>query len=359
MPTFQLLCFDHRGMGLSTPATAATITARGSPEDQARYLRHFRADNAVRDLEAIRKCLAGAEKWSIMGTSYGGFVCLNYLSYYPEGLREAFPVAGMAPITQAVPDRAIEKLFHKVVERNQIYYAKYPEDEQNVRKIVGWITNTEPFLPCGDLLTAGRFLEMGIVLGFHRGLDQIHGVVLRAANDIDTVGVLTRPTLSIIQNMSAFADHPLYAVLHTSIYVQGRANASDWVFDRTLTKFPQFTPNTDDQNPIFFTGEMVFRRAFDDYEELKPLLAATELLEKSGWDGLYDLEQLRRNDVPVYAAIFVDDMYVDFDFSRETASLVQGCKTFISNLLYHDAMRAGKCEDVLKALFALRDDTID
>ncbi len=354
-------------MGLSTPATAETITSRGSPAQQAEYLTFFRAENAVRDLEAIRLCLTSdypedKKKWTIMGSSYGGFVCLNYLSSYPEGLREAFPVAGMGPITQSVPDAPIEKLFRKVLERNAKYYEKYPEDKENVRKILGLIADSGVGgikLPCGDVLSEARFLEMGLYLGFHGGIDAIHAIVVRAANDIEIFGGLTRPTLSAIEGMSGFNDHPLYAVLHGSLYAQGKP--AKWVFDRVAAKFPEFSTGLQKERhegPLF-TGEMVFKRAFENHGELKVLMDVAEILEtKQDWDELYDLEQLRRNEVPVYAAIFVDDMYVDFEYSLETARIVKGCKTYVTNTLYHDALRS-RTGDVLRALFELRDDSID
>ena len=75
-----MLYFDHRGMGLSTPITAATVAHHVGPKaaDQANFLKQFRADSAVKDLEAIRQCLTAdfpvhLKKWSIMGQSYGGF----------------------------------------------------------------------------------------------------------------------------------------------------------------------------------------------------------------------------------------------------------------------------------------------
>ncbi len=65
-----------------------------------------------------------------------------------------------------------------------------------------------------------------------------------------------------------------------------------------------------------------------------------------------------RNEVPLYAATFVDDMYVDFDLAQDTANLVKNCKQYITNSMYHNAIRA-RTDDVLKELFALRDDPID
>lgn len=61
-------------MGLSTPVTAGTLAREGGAQKQAEYLKLFRADNAVRDCEAIRKCLTAdypdeKKKWSILGQS--------------------------------------------------------------------------------------------------------------------------------------------------------------------------------------------------------------------------------------------------------------------------------------------------
>lgn len=98
---------------------------------------------------------------------------------------------------------------------------------------------------------------------------------------------------------------------------------------------------------------------FDDYSELRHLRDQAELIAQTDdWPALFDIEQLKRNQVPVYAAVYVDDMYVDFNLSMKTAETIKGCKTYITNLMYHDALRT-KVDDVLKALFSLRDDTID
>ena len=108
-----------------------------------------------------------------------------------------------------------------------------------------------------------------------------------------------------------------------------------------------------------FTGEMIYPFMFDVYPELKKLKAVGEgLAQVEDWPMLYDEEQLEKNDVPVYAAVYVDDMYVDYDLSLETAAKIKGCKTYITNALFHNALRA-KSDDVLKELFALRDDLID
>jgi hypothetical protein len=98
---------------------------------------------------------------------------------------------------------------------------------------------------------------------------------------------------------------------------------------------------------------------FDDYSELHRIKEQAELVAKvTDWPALYDKDQLARNEIPVYAAVYVDDMFVDFGLSLETARAIKNCKTFITNAMYHDALRS-KADEVFKALFALRDDTID
>ena len=98
---------------------------------------------------------------------------------------------------------------------------------------------------------------------------------------------------------------------------------------------------------------------FKDYDELHTLQQTADLLATTDdWPELYDEDRLRKNEVPVYSATYMEDMYVDFDLARETASKIRNCKNFITNVLYHDAL-THKTDEVMKQLFAFRDDTID
>jgi hypothetical protein len=98
---------------------------------------------------------------------------------------------------------------------------------------------------------------------------------------------------------------------------------------------------------------------FEDYSELARIKEQAELVAQiDDWPQLFNVEQLKRNEVPVYAAAFMEDMFVDFELSMQTAKAIKGCKTYITNVWYHDAVRS-KMDEVFKAVFALRDDTID
>jgi len=104
---------------------------------------------------------------------------------------------------------------------------------------------------------------------------------------------------------------------------------------------------------------MVFDWMLDDYSELIKLKQQGQLVSQiTDWPALYDEKQLAKNEVPVYAAVYVDDMYVDYAFSMETAGRIRGAKTFVTNMMYHDAVRS-RMEDVCKNVFSLRDDPID
>ncbi|KAF3762426.1 hypothetical protein M406DRAFT_72433 [Cryphonectria parasitica EP155] len=373
---YQILFLDYRGVGLSTPVTADTIPPKAS--DQFEYLKHFRQDNNVRDLEAVRSYLTAGvadpvkKKWSIFGQSFGGFVCLSYLSKFPEGLSDVWITGGLAPISRA-PREVYQATFKKVYERNMVYYTKFPEDIATVRRIVAYLHAKKGGvqLPGGGRLTARRLLTIGDMFGFHGGLDNVHSMLLRMGMDLDQYGFFTRPTLDQFESYLPFDTSPIYAILHEAIYCYKNGVASNWAAQQVGQELQDFRwlsadnhgfddPTfASDTTPLCFTGEMIFPFMFDDYPELNRMKETAEMLARyDQWDDLYDEEQLKRNTVPVYAASYIEDMYVDFDLARETASKVNGIKTFETNIMYHNAIRA-RSDEVLSQLFKLREDIID
>src|SRR4051794_26016090 len=91
---FRFLALDQRGTGRSTPVDGT---------ETADYLKHFRADSIVRDAELLREAL-GVERWSVLGQSFGGLCVFSYLSFAPDGLREAFVTGGVPGIGVEVDD---------------------------------------------------------------------------------------------------------------------------------------------------------------------------------------------------------------------------------------------------------------
>ncbi|KAJ5460630.1 Proline iminopeptidase [Penicillium daleae] len=356
---YQVLFLDQRGTGLSSTLTAGTLARQGDAIKQAEYLKKFRADNIVRDCEAIRNFLTleypeGQRAWSIIGQSFGGFCAATYLSKFPEGLKEAFICGGLPPLVDN-PDPVYARTYEKVLERNEAYYAKFPEDVERVREIMRYLAANQVALPSG-WLTPARFQQLGLIFGFHGGLDILHEIVIRVWNDLEIFGSLTVPTLAVIDSNGGMDKNIIYAILHEAIYCQGKPSL--WAADRRRGENPQFEIS-DSQARIYFTGEMVFKDMFDSYTELKQLKEVADILATtSDWPALYDETQLAKNEVPVYAATYIDDMYVHYDLASSTAAKIKGTKQFVTNTMYHDALRS-KSSEVMRQLFNLRDDSID
>jgi pimeloyl-ACP methyl ester carboxylesterase len=368
---YQMLYLDHRGTGLSTPVSAEMLARLpGGVASQVEYLKLMRQDNTVRDCEAVRKYLTRGwpdqeAKWTTFGQSYGGFVSMSYLSMHPEGLQEVFLTGGLAPVLK-IADEVYESLFPRVARRNKAYYSKFPEDVDAVRQIAQYVESQgNVALPSGGALTVPRLLTLGISFGMHGGFDTVHNVILHLKASLDQFGFLSRASLVPLETHTAFDTNIIYAILHEAIYCDGPGNASNWAAQRVgqdHPAFPWLKPDTsvaELDDPLCFSGENIFPFQFETYPELAQLQeAAHQLAAFDEWPRLYDTDQLKRNEVPVYAASYVEDMYVDADMARETAGLVQGTTVFETNVLYHNAVRA-KPEEVLRVLFSLKLDVLD
>jgi hypothetical protein len=63
------------------------------------------------------------------------------------------------------------------------------------------------------------------------------------------------------------------------------------------------------------------------------------LAERDDWPPLYDPSRLAANDVPVAAAVYYDDMYVDREFSMATARGIRGLRRWVTSEYEHDGLR--------------------
>jgi pimeloyl-ACP methyl ester carboxylesterase len=332
---FRVLLLDQRGTGLSTPITAQTLRHL-SPQAQADYLQHFRADTIVRDAEAIRKTLIGDTPWSILGQSFGGFCAMNYLSAAPQGLKEVLITGGIPSLTRPT-DEVYRATYPRVIAKNRAYYARYPDDVARVRDIVRHLTEHDVSLPGGVRLTAQRFLQLGLAFGMSDGYEAVHYLIEEAFVDGQHGREMNWNFLSHFEHAQSFDTNPIYSLLQEACYTQ--QSASDWSAERLIQEFPQFNQHAD--GPVMFTGEMIYPWMFDQYPQLQPFKVAADLLaKKADWPMLYDVEKLRNNRVPVAAAVYFDDMYVHREFSAETALVVPNVKLWITNEYEHNGLRA-------------------
>jgi pimeloyl-ACP methyl ester carboxylesterase len=342
---YHLLLLDQRGTGRSTPVLAQTLARLGSAQAQADYLKHFRADSIVRDAEIIRPKITGGDRWALLGQSYGGFCSTTYLSLAPEGVREAYITGGLPPLERSA-DEIYRATYKRLADRNRRYYARYPEDVERVRDLVALLGSQDVRLADGSPLSARRLLQIGSIFGMSYGFEHVHYLLeIAFAGD----GELSSVFLRAVDHFLPFDPAPIYALLHEACYAQGEATR--WSAQRVLSEFPEFAAGGD--GPVFFTGEMVYPWQFDEYRELQPLKEAADLLaEFADWPLLYDVERLRANEVPVAAAVYENDMYVEREFSLETAETI-GAKAWVTSQYEHDGLRSWG-EEVLGRLIAMR-----
>lgn len=369
---YQVLYIDHRGTGLSTPVSTAMLARVGNADAQAKYLRLMRQDNTVRDCEAVRKLLTAGwpehkTKWSTFGQSYGGFITLSYLSMHPEGVRESFLTGGLAPVGKT-PEQVYDATFTKTTERNAQYFAKFAEDVDALRQIATHIESQggKIPLPAGGFLTIPRLLTIGIAFGGHGGFESVHNTLTTLKTSLDQFNFFTRASLAPLESFTPFDTNIIYAILHEAIYCDGPQKPSNWAANRVgkarSGPFSWLNPNftvAQSTGPLYFSGEMVFPFLFETYPELIPLREVAEKLATyTDWPALYDQDRLRNNEVPLYAASYVEDMYVEYHLARNTSDMVKGSKVFETNVMYHNAVRA-KADEVMHQLFSLRDDVLD
>ena len=65
-----------------------------------------------------------------------------------------------------------------------------------------------------------------------------------------------------------------------------------------------------------------------------------QILAEHPWPRLYDADQLARNEVPVAATIYVNDLYVERRFAEETAAQMRGLRPWETDEFEHNGLRA-------------------
>lgn len=355
---FRVLLLDQRGTGASTPANRQTLPLRGGPREQADYLAHFRADSIVRDCEAIRPEVTGGAPWTVLGQSFGGFCTVSYLSIAPEGLSAAVITGGL-PSLDAHADDVYRAAYPRIERKVAAHYARYPQDVERARRIAEYLLAHEVVLPNGYRLTVEAFQSLGIALGKSDGSPRLHYLLEDAFVRTAQGHALSDAFQEEVLGLLSFAGHPLYALVHEACYGQGERPTA-WAAERVRAEFPQFdaAKTLTGDGPLLFTGESIHPWTFDTDPALRPLReTAEELAARTAWKPLYDQARLAANEVPVAAAVYHDDMYVDTAHALQTARAIRGLRTWVTDEYEHDGVRASGPR-VLDRLLALTRDEV-
>ncbi|WP_394287913.1 alpha/beta fold hydrolase [Corynebacterium variabile] len=330
LKNYRVILLDQRGTGRSTPVDAAVPLP-------AEYLTHLRADSIVADTELLREALE-EKPWSLLGQSFGGFCITTYLSKHPEGVAEAFFTGGLPGLVPI--DDVYRATYAKTAVRNDRFHTQFPGSAQLIRDICRHLDTHEEFLADGSRLSSRRFRMVGMNLGRTGGFDTLNYLLEDPFHTVGGEKRLRTPFLLHVADEVRFADAPLYAVVHESIY--GTDTATAWAASRIGEQTPGFTETIEDADPVYLYGEHIRPWLFDEDPALRPWKdAASELATKDDWTPLYDADALASTadyGIRSAAAVYLDDIFVPFELSMETASRIGGLRPHVTNRWEHNGL---------------------
>lgn len=329
---YRVVMLDQRGTGRSTPFGPASLDP-ADPVRTADHVTHLRADEIVRDCEAVREAL-GAPTWTVLGQSFGGFTALHYLSTHPESLAGVLITGGLSAVQHPVDD-IYAATWQVMIERSEEHYRRFPADRDRMHALSRRAAEGRLTLPHGDAVTPDRLRTVGHRLGMHGGHEQLH-YLLELDPDSPAFAHDLAATLPFDGR------NPLYAVFHESSYADGVRTR--WSADRTM-------PDRVREDATLLGGEHLHRGLFAEASDLAPYAEVADLLAEHDWPQLYFPDRLAAADVPVAASVYARDPYVPLEFSLETASLLPDCRTWVTSEYEHNGLRMGT--DVLDHLLGL------
>jgi pimeloyl-ACP methyl ester carboxylesterase len=344
LPRYRVVMVDQRGTGGSSRVDGAAVAAFADGASAARYLLHFRADSIVRDLEHVRRTRYAGRRWATLAQSYGGWLTLTYLSQAPSGLTACY-VCGGIPGLPPDPSEVYRRTFTRAAGRTEDFYRRYPQDVAAVAAVADRLAAGGVVLPDGSPLSVRRFQTLGNLLGFGGGHLRLHWLVSEASAP---GGHLTDAFMETVQVRTSVAGNPLFWVLQESIYGDGANGPFRWAAQRERDRRPEFGSG---RRPLLFTAEMTFPWMFEEIRALRPFAPAMdELAALRVWSTLYDPDRLAANEVPLAAAVYTDDLFVDAGLQQDTLSRLGAAQAWLTNELDHDGIDSGRVLTRLREL---------
>ena len=304
---FRVVLPDQRGTGRSSRVDTHVIEDMGGDgKAGAAFLKRFLADSIVRDFEHLRRTEFGGARWVTLGQSYGGFLTLTYLSLFPQGVIASFTTGGIPHVPADATD-VYRHTFPRMAAKTKQFYERYPIDIERAAVVADILQSREVTLPNGDPLTVERFQCLGSDFGMKPSFERVHWILDQAFLDGD---------------------------------------GSAWAAQRVRGEHPEFAGGI---RPLNFTGEAMFPWMFEQERALRPFKPAMDvLMEDTHFGTIYDADQLARNEVPLQAAVYFDDMYVDSGLQLDTLSRVGRSHYWTTNEFEHDGVHGST---VFKHLF--------
>ncbi len=334
---FRVILPDQRGTGRSSRVDTHMMTTMDGAQGAA-YLKHFLADSIVRDFEHLRVSEFGGARWVTLGQSYGGFLTLTYLSLFPQGVAASFTAGGI-PHVPADATEVYRHTFPRMVTKTKQFYERYPQDVERMASVADKLASGDIALPNGDPLTVERLQCLGSDFGMKPSFERVHWILDDAFLDGDgSAGADAELSDEfLVKVMNATSSRPLYWPLQEFIYANGELDEPiRWAAQRVRDEQLEFDTG---RRPLMMTGECVFPWMFKQEGALRVFKPAMDvLMEDTHFGTIYDAEQLARNEVPLQAAVYVDDMYVDSGMQLDTLSRVGNSHYWATNEFEHDGL---------------------
>ena len=344
---FRVVLPDQRGTGRSSRVDTHAVRGMDGRTGAA-FLKRFLADSIIRDFEHLRRTEFGGVRWVTLGQSYGGFLTLTYLSLFPQGVAASFTTGGI-PHVPADAAELYRHTFPRMAGKTARFYERYPVDAERAATVADILASRKVTLPNGDPLTVHRFQCLGSDFGMKPSFERVHWILDQAFLDGDgSASESSRLSDEFLYSvMDATSSRPLYWPLQELIYANGELDEPiGWAAQRVRDGHPEFD---EARRPLNFTGEAMFPWMFEEERALRPFKPAMDvLMEDTHFDTIYDADQLARNEVPLQAAVYYDDMYVDSGLQFDTLSRVGRSHYWTTNEFEHDGVHGSV---VFKRLF--------
>jgi DnaJ-domain-containing protein 1 len=99
------------------------------------------------------------------------------------------------------------------------------------------------------------------------------------------------------------------------------------------------------RDPMLRARYLCEQAGVDLETESNTAMAPAFLMQQMEWremldEARHDPERLAHNEVPVAAAIYADDVYVESGLSLQTARVVRGMRPWLTNEYEHNGLRA-------------------
>ena len=330
---YRVVMLDQRGTGRSSPIGDHHLEL--GTDALVEYLTHFRADSIVGDSELLRREL-GAQSWSVLGQSFGGFTILAYLSRAAESIDQVLITGGLSAVGRT-PDDVYRLTYDKMRDASTRYYRRFPEHRSAVERLVELAEAGSLVLPDQEVVSVSRLRSIGLLLGsddaWHKLWQLLELPPQSNAFSYDLAAALPYR-----------GRNPLYYVLHESSYADGEV--TNWAADRVEP--PDFRAD-----PTLLTGEHVRADWSRTVPAFRPWGEVAAKLARIEWPKLYDAQAIEASNVSGAAAVYFNDLFVPVEYAMETAKLLPNVTAWVMSDHEHSGLRTG---DVLTRLIDLASD---